>query len=308
MLDLKRLTTFREVVRLGSFSAAAAKLAYTQPAVSQQISALEKQAGSPLLDRTPNGIRLTGAGEALLRHTEVILARVAEAEADLEAISGLRGGRVRLESFPTGGSSLIPPAAAAYHERYPEIDVELTIASPDHFRDRLRAGEIDIALVVESGLEPADSHDGFDCLHLLDDPMFAVLPAGHRLAGRRRLKLADLAGENWLLDASPCPDADVVNGTCMAAGFKPKVAVEHEDYAAIQGFVAAGVGVSLIPKLALQGVRDDVLVRRLSDCSPSRRVVALTNRAAHRPQAVSAMLEVLQETAPAVLDREPGHH
>jgi DNA-binding transcriptional LysR family regulator len=301
MIDLKRLATFREVARLGSFSAAASELSYTQPAVSQQISVLEEQTGARLLDRTPKGIRLTSAGEALLRHAERIFARVAEAEAELEAISGLRGGRVRLESFPTGGSSLIPAATATFRARYPEIELVLTIASPNQVHDRLRAGDIDIALIVESGLEPTTAHDGFDCLHVLDDPMHVVLPAGHPLADCERLHLEDLAEESWLLDASPCPDADVVLGACMAAGFSPRVAIEHEDYAAIQGFVAAGVGVSLVPELALQGVRDDIVVRSLSDCAPVRKVVALTNADAHRPAAVTAVLEVLQETAPGLV-------
>ncbi len=301
MFDLKRLTTFREVAQLGSFSAAASALSYTQPAVSQQISVLEEQAGSRLLDRTPKGIRLTSAGEALLRHTELIFARVEGAEAELEAIAGLRGGRVRLESFPTGGSSLIPAATAIFRERHPEVELLLTIAAPDRFEERLRGAEIDIALVVESGLEPAGRHQGLHRVHVLDDPMYAVLPVGHRLAKRKNLCLTDLAEESWLMDASPCPDADVVTGACMAAGFSPRVAIEHEDYAAIQGFVAAGVGVSLVPELALQGVRDDVVVRSLKDCAPVRQVVALTSNEGQRPVAVDAVLEVLKETAPRML-------
>src|ERR687897_1218182 len=120
MLDLKHLRVLKEVAERGSFSAAAEALSYTQPAVSQQIAALEREAGAQLVDRAPRGIRLTDAGRALLGHTEAILARLGDAEAELEAITDLRRGRVRLASFPTGGATPIPVAVAAFRERHPE--------------------------------------------------------------------------------------------------------------------------------------------------------------------------------------------
>src|ERR687889_1791301 len=125
MLDVKRLRVLREVAGKGSFSAAADSLAYTQSAVSQQIAALEREAGTRLVDRSARGVRLTEAGRALVRHAEVILARLADAEAELEAIAGLRGGRVRLVSFPTAGATIAPLAIARFRERHPGIDVTL---------------------------------------------------------------------------------------------------------------------------------------------------------------------------------------
>src|SRR3989440_6151761 len=131
MLDVRRMRVPREVAAQRSFSAAAEKLGYTQSAVSQQIAALEREAGATLIERNPRGIRLTDAGEALVRHTEKILARLAEAEAELDAIAGLRGGRLRLATFPTAGATLVPRAIAEFSKRHPGVDLSLAEAEPD---------------------------------------------------------------------------------------------------------------------------------------------------------------------------------
>jgi molybdate transport repressor ModE-like protein len=148
MFELKHLRVFKEVAECGSFSAAAEALSYSQPAVSQQIAALERAAGARLVERAPRGIHLTEAGRALLGHAEAVLARLAEAEAELEAINGVRAGRVRLASFPTGGASLIPPATAAFSERYPGVELVLSMAEAAESRELLRTGEVDIALLL----------------------------------------------------------------------------------------------------------------------------------------------------------------
>ena len=130
MLDVKRLRVLKEVAARGSFSAAAESLAYTQSAVSQQIAALEREAGTVLVDRNARGVRLTEAGRALVGHAEVILARLADAEAELEAIAGVRGGRLRLVSFPTAGATIAPRAIGRFRERFPGVEVTLSRASP----------------------------------------------------------------------------------------------------------------------------------------------------------------------------------
>ncbi|MEA2367528.1 MAG: hypothetical protein QOH38_246, partial [Thermoleophilaceae bacterium] len=140
MLDVKRMKVLREVAAESSFSAAAQKLGYTQSAVSQQIAALEREAGTMLIERNPRGIRLTDAGEALVRHADKILARLAEAEAELEAIAGLRGGRLRLGSFPTAGATLMPRAIAEFSKRHPAVELSLAEAEPDESLPRLKAG------------------------------------------------------------------------------------------------------------------------------------------------------------------------
>jgi DNA-binding transcriptional LysR family regulator len=295
MLDVKQMRVLKEVAEHGSFSGAAVALSYTQPAISQQIAALERQAGAKLVDRTTRGVRLTEAGRALVAHAEAILARLADAEAELAAIRDLRGGQVRLVSFPTGGASLIPVATAAFRRRHPGVEVSLSVAGMPSALERLKAGEVDVALLIEPDFAPQPRDALLERIHLLDDPMFAVLPAGHPLARKRTLKLADLAGETWMHDGSACCDSTVFLRACHDAGFEPRVAFENDDYSAIQGFIAAGVGVALIPQLALQGVRDDVVVCSLGGRAPLRRVVAATLAGGLRSPATDAMLGILQE-------------
>src|ERR671929_538128 len=150
MLDVRRMRVLREVALQGSFSAAAEALSFTQSAVSQQIAALEREAGTVLVERSARGVRLTEAGEAVVRHTEAILARLAEAEAELEAIAGLRGGRLRLAAFESAGSTLMPLAIAAFRERHPAVELSMTLAEPEDSLPQLRAGELDIALTFDS--------------------------------------------------------------------------------------------------------------------------------------------------------------
>src|SRR4051794_9451049 len=167
MLDVRRLRVLREVAARGSFSAAADALHFTQSAVSQQIAALEREAGMPLVERNARGVRLTEAGEALVRHTDVILARLADAEAELEAIAGLRGGRVRLASFPSAGATIAPRAIASFRERHPDVDVSLVMAEPQEGIEKLRAGEVDIALLIDTPWE-CSADTAIEREHLLD--------------------------------------------------------------------------------------------------------------------------------------------
>lgn len=295
MLDVKRLRVLREVSMRGSFSAAAESLAYTQSAVSQQIAALEREAGTVLVERRARGVHLTEAGHALVAHADVILARLSDAEAELEAIAGVRGGRLRLVSFPTAGATIAPRAIARFRERHPGVEVTLEPREPHEGLDCVKTGECDIAITVEAGFEPiADKL--IERHHLLDDPMYVLLPAGHRVAKKSRVRLADLAEESWIMGTTGrCPDGMILQRACQGAGFEPRVAFMSDDYAAIQGFVAAGVGVCLIPDLALVAVRDDVVIRPLHGRPPSRHVIAATLAGGYVSPACAAMLEILAE-------------
>ncbi|MBA3327656.1 MAG: LysR family transcriptional regulator [Solirubrobacterales bacterium] len=295
MLDVKRMRVLREVAAQGSFSAAAEALAYTQSAVSQQIAALEREAGTILVERNARGVRLTDAGRALVEHADIILARLADAEADLEAIAGLRGGRVRLVSFPTAGATIAPQAIARFRERHPGVEVSLEPREPREGLECLKAGGCDIALTVEAGFEPIEDR-AIERHHLLDDPMYVCLPAGHPVAGKAKLKLTDLAEESWILGTTGrCPDAQILLRACQTAGFEPRLAFQSDDYVAIQGFVAAGVGVCFIPDLALVAVRDDVVIRQLVGRPPVRHILAATVAGGFRSPAAAAMLEILVE-------------
>lgn len=299
MLDVRRMRVLREVAQRGSFSAAADALAYTQSAVSQQIAALEREAGVKLVERSARGVRLTDAGAVVVRHADAILARLADAEAELEAMAGLRGGRLRLAAFPSAGATVMPRAIACFRERHPAVELSLQPAEPEDGIALLRAGEVDIALTILSPDGPAAvSEPGIDEIHLLDDPMYVILPETHELAHRRSLRLADLAEEQWMLGSTgTCPDASIFLRSCQAAGFEARIAFESNDYPSIQGFVAAGMGLSFVPDLALINLRDDIVVRSLGTRPPVRRIMAATLQGSYCSPAREAMLEILVEVS-----------
>ena len=295
MLDVRRMRVLREVANRGSFSAAADALDYTQSAISQQVAALEREAGTKLVERGARGIHLTEAGRALVAHADVILARLADAEAELEAIAGLRGGRLRLGAFPSAGGTIMPPAIARFRERHPGVELTLTPVEPEDGMDLLRSGDLDISLDIRTSFA-ANPDDGIDRVPLLDDPMYVALPRNHPMAAKRTLKLADLAGENWILGSTgSCPDASIFLRSCQTAGFDPRIVFNSDDYFAMQGFVAAGVGASFIPDLALMSVRDDIVVRSLGARPPARHIAAATLKGSYKSPAKQAMIDVLVE-------------
>ncbi len=296
MLNVARLRALKEVAYRGSFSAAAEALSYTQSAVSQQIAALEAETGLTLLERHPRGVSLTAAGQTLVGHAEGILARLEAAEAALSAIAGLRGGRLRMASFPTAGATLMPLAIATFRSSYPDVELTLAEGEPEEIVPRLRAGELDLALLFEfAGESPL--HEGMTRVELLEDPMYLALPREHPLAAKGELRLEDLRREAWVQTSHSSPCARHVVRCCHAAGFEPKVCFESDDYQTVQGLVAAGVGVALIPELALSVVREDIVIRALSPRPPVRQVIAAVPAGARLVPAAPAMLGVLEEAA-----------
>ena len=296
MLNVARLRILREVAHRGSISAAASALDYTQSAVSQQIATLESETGLTLLERHPRGVSLTAAGQALVGHAEGILARLEAAEEAMAAIAGLRGGRLRMASFPTAGATLMPRAIASFRAAYPDVELSLAEGEPVEIAPRLRAGELDLALLFEFEGESLVG-ERMTRAELFEDPMFLALPRSHRLAARGRLRLEDLSGQAWVQTSQASPCARHVVRCCHAAGFEPNVAFESDDYQTVQGLVAAGVGVALIPRMALSAVRDDVAIRSLYPRPPVRRVVAAAPAGPRLVPAANAMLGILQEVA-----------
>jgi DNA-binding transcriptional LysR family regulator len=301
MIDVRRLRVLREVANTGSFSAAGESLGYTQSAVSQQIAALERETGSVLVERNARGVRLTDSGRTLVEHADGILARLAAAEDELDAIAGLRGGRLRLASFPTAGATLVPLAIAEFIRRHPEVELSLVEAEPEEAVPMLKAGDLDLALLFEYSVLTA-ARDGLDTrdidqVHLLDDPMYLALPPDHPCARRRRVRLEDLAEEAWVQGDCNGLCGQMHIAACQSVGFTPRVGFQTNDYNVVQGLVAAGVAVSLIAELALANLRDDVVVRSLGKQAPVRHVTAATLAGGYRSPAVEAMLEVLQDAA-----------
>jgi DNA-binding transcriptional LysR family regulator len=296
MLDVRRMRVLREVAARGSFSAAAEALSFTQSAVSQHVAALERETGTQLVERGRRGVRLTDAGHVLVSHADAILARIESAEDELAALSGLRGGRVRMLSFQSGGATLAPRAVAAFRERHPDVDLSMFEAEPDEAGERLRLGEVDLALVYDHTSTPDLLGPELELTHLVDDSYEAILPAGHPLSKRRRLALADLAEEPWVCSTSMCGCRRITESVCREAGFEPRVAFEADETLAAQALVAAGVGVTLLPRLALTTVHPGVVARTLTD-APVRRVWAARIKGAYASPASDAMLQTLEDVA-----------
>jgi DNA-binding transcriptional LysR family regulator len=295
MDDLRLLKVLREVALRGSFSAAAEALSYSQPAVSQQIARLEAQVGVKLIERRHKGIELTPAGEALVRHTERILAQLADAQAELSEIASSARGRLRLASFATAAGTIVPLAVSAFRRLRPGVRVDLALVDPPVSIPALRRGDYDIAIIEEGGFEEEPGLEGLGVERLMDDMLYAALPVDHPLATRRAVALSDLVHEDWMLVGLPgtCADSNVVLRTCRQAGFEPRVAYTSDDYFAIQGLVASGMGVALVPGLALASSREDVAVRPLRGRPPYRRIGAVFNGEAAGPVAV--MLDCLRD-------------
>ncbi len=287
----------REVVKQGSFSGAAESLDYTQSAISQAIARLEGEAGAQLVLRDRGGIRPTAAGATLVEHADTILTTIQTAEEELANVLGVRSGRLRLASFPSAGSTLIPRAVAMFRRDHPDVTLTLAEGEPEQIAPRIRAGEFDLALLFEFPGTGGRLREGLRSVTLLEDPMFVALPADHRLARKGALRLADLHGEDWVQTSSDSPCACHVVRLCLAAGFEPRVTFESDDYETVQGLVAAGVGVALIPRLALSHVNPRVVVRSLSPRTPSRKIIAVTPPGGASAPSALRMLGILADVA-----------
>jgi DNA-binding transcriptional LysR family regulator len=299
MLDVRRLQMLRAVVENGSVTRAAAGLGYTPSAVSQQIAVLEKEAGTALLERFGRGVRPTAAGLLLTEYADAIGRQVAEAETALADLREGRTGRLSVRYFATAGAPLVAPAVARLRREHPRVRIELGLIDPEDPLPEVREGRADLALVVRSAGAAEAVGGGVRLVPLLDDPYRAVLPRNHPLADRDGLRLAELAEEPWVGSEWPGPCLDAQLEACEAAGFRPRFAVESEDYATAQGFVAAGLGVALVPRLGLGSVHEGVVVRPVSGPEPVRRIHAAVRDTAPPQPALTALLKALKDAAGA---------
>ncbi|MFE2594906.1 LysR family transcriptional regulator [Streptomyces sp. NPDC057617] len=290
MIEARHLRVLRTVAATGSFSAAARELGCTQPAVSQQMKALESSAGTPLIVRTGRETRLTEAGEVLVRHATGILAGLTAAEEEMAAIAGLRAGRVRLVSFPSGSSTLVPAALAALRAAHPGTRVSLVEAEPPASAALLRDGDCDVALAFRYG-GSAGEWDDLVVRPLLVDRLVAVVPQGHRLADAGTVRLGELADEPWIAGCPRCRGQLV--DACEESGFTPRIDFATDDYPAVIGLVAAGLGVAMLPELALESVRPKGVRTLAVEPSVRREIVALTLPDLASVPAVAATLDQL---------------
>ncbi len=277
MFDVRRLVVLQEVVRCGSLSAAAASLTYTTSAVSQQITALERDIGSTLLVRSPTGARPTAAGIRLREHAGTILGAITDAEHDLQRLANAQPGVVRVASFASAAATILPRAIARFRVLCPGVEVELVSADPEEGVGLLTNSGADAAVITEVPGE-APEFPRVHSVPVYDDEFFVVLPVGHRLASTVEVPFSALAREQWIVstETGTCPDVRVFKRACRSAGFIPSVTFRTEDYSTVQGLVAANLGVSLVPSLAAAGARTDVALRRVAGRRPVRRIAVAT--------------------------------
>jgi DNA-binding transcriptional LysR family regulator len=294
MLDVAKLATLREVIARGSFSAAGQALSLTQPAVSRQVSLLERRLGTQLVRRTRQGVVPTEAGQLLAEHADAVLGRLARAEEEVAALAGLRAGRARVGMFFTAFALVAPELQALAERRHPALALEYALVDRHSAFRRLHAAELDVALVFEHPSEPDPAPPGIELVPLFEDPATVLLPAGHRLAARPRLTLGELAGEPWIRahDGSAARLLDRV-----LAGRRAPLVLAGRGDEPVEGqvYVAAGAGVMLAHALNVIVNRDGIAVRSLSDAPPRRIQAAIA--ADQRAPAARATLELLRELA-----------
>lgn len=301
MLDLKRLRVLRAVAERGSFSAAADQLHVSQSAVSQQVAALEAEVGVPLLLRLRGGPQLTEAGSLLVSHADAAICRLEAAERELAELAGLGAGELRMSSFSSANASLLTRAARLFHDRHPEIRLSLAEADPEDSLPILKRGGSDLVIAYDFEFDPISEDRDLVTTHLLDEDMHVALPADHELADAGAIRLEQLAAETWLCGSSETSCRRLTVGSCERAGFRPDVAYESNDYTAMQALVAAGMGVTLIPDLALLYRNPEVAIVDVIPEPPIRRIWAVTLEAGTRSRATEAMIAVLEEVSATIL-------
>jgi DNA-binding transcriptional LysR family regulator len=270
MFEIDALRLLMTVAETGSFTKAALRLNYTQSAVSRRIATLEHQAGGALFERLPRGVRLNPAGRALSRHAVEVLDRLSRAERELDALHAGHGGLLHVGAFATANISLVPTALRALKEAKPDVEVVATEGPTATLMERLADGALDLAVVSDypSGLPSAD---GITTALLREDELLVALPRTHRLAGTGAVDLRELRDEAWLQSAygdRPTMLADA----CARAGFEPRKVIRIAEWTGKFGYVAAGLGVALVPSLAAWAIPDGLLLHRLTDPALRRTV------------------------------------
>jgi DNA-binding transcriptional LysR family regulator len=300
MLDVRRLRMLREVSLHGTIRAAASSLSFTPSAVSQQLSALERDLGVELLERRGRSVHLTPAAEVLVERTEHILVQLAAAEAEAKAVASGTEPPLRVASFASAAATIVADAV-----RDNGLDVHILDSDPKLGLARLRGGEVDLAILWEYDYVPIDPGSGIELVPLLDDPIQVVLPASHPAAAEPALELGALADEAWVDSTLLSSCHPFLRRACNAAGFEPRVAAETNDHRTLHHLVASGVGLALVPVLSQLDLPASVVARPVRTNPPKRRIHAAFRSASAGDRRVTQMLERLDAAAksrPTALD------
>ncbi len=308
MFESTRLRTLLEVARGGSLAAAADALGYTPSAVSQQIRVLEREAGCPLVERRGRTVALTPPGRVLAGHAERVVGQLAAARAELEAMAQLRAGELRLGWFSTAGAVLVPRVVAEFRRAHPAVALTLVEADPGEAAALLLDDELDLALVYRFPGDP-ELPASVAQRAIASDTTYLVVAPGHRLAGRARLTLPELEGEDFVQGVRHGPTLDTLPNACRAAGFEARVVLRTEEPNAWHGLVAAGVGVAVMPQLSLSALRDDLRAIPLDAPALVRTISLAEAPLSYRPPALAPMAALIEDAAreltdPALVD--PG--
>jgi DNA-binding transcriptional LysR family regulator len=296
-IDPRRLRVLREVSLRGTVTGAASGLRLTPSAVSQQIAALSRDLGVPLLEKTGRGVRLTGQAQLILTHATVVQAQFERARADLAAFSDGRIGRVSVASFSTGISGLIAPAMRKLRTTRPGITVTAVEMDPPDIFTSLDRGELDVAIAVDFRKAPPRTDPHYHRVELLADLFDVALPTNHPLAGRESIELAELAREVFVAASPGSSCSEVTFATCAAAGFSPDVRHYSVDWHAIASLVAVEAGIALVPRLAGPLNCPGVVIRPIAGQRAARNVFVAVRSGAQDDPVLGATLEVLQEVA-----------
>ncbi|HET7486677.1 MAG TPA: LysR family transcriptional regulator [Acidimicrobiales bacterium] len=307
MHDLRRLRAFHEVAERGSFSAAALALGYAQSVVSHHIAALEAEHGITLVDRTSRPVRLTPAGEQLEAHAVDVLGSVAAAEDTLRALAGVRRGVLRIGAFDTACTSFVPVAMARFERAHPGVQVTLDVDEPTAALRRVRAGDLDLAVAfIHRTADHGVVDDALTWTVLGTDPFRLVLPPGHRLAGRRRLRPADLARERFCApprEGSGLTYHEMLDKLGAEGGFRPVVAYTVAGVDVARALVAAGLGIAVMGQHTIPPGDATVVVRPLPGQSAPERTVFAAWLRDRRVPALDRMLPLLQAAAGEAMRR-----
>ncbi|KUP97534.1 LysR family transcriptional regulator [Thermobifida cellulosilytica] len=301
MLDANRLRVLVEVARAGSITAAAERLSFTPPALSQQLAKLERELGCVLLERGRNGVRLTEAGRVLLDHGERVLGELRDAERAVRATLGQHPPTLALGAFASAGKTLLPGALAAFRHAHPHVRLALSDVEPPDGYGPVTSGDLDLLITHRypgTELPPAP---GLHREPLLTDPLLLVLPATHPAAHRPRLTLADLADEEWICGAPGIHNRIALDTAAQQAGVDVTVAYETRDYEVTLALIRAGVGIGLVPATILRSHPEKGWkARRLHGTDLARQIFVVHRPRLHDP--VPAMVATLREAARTALD------
>jgi len=290
-MDFARLRALAAVAREGSVTAAAESLNYSQPTISHHLARLEHEVGVTLTTRVGRGLELTQAGRLLAARAEEILGQLESARSEVAAYAGLTAGRLRLAAFPSALATIVPLATARFATLYPAIDVALTEAEPPDAITTLRSGEVDVAVVFRHGEAETPAYRDVTASPVLSEPLYVVTATARRWSGERT-NLATYQGERWIGGCDRCRTH--LLASCERAGFRPTIGFETDDFVATQALVAAGLGVSTLPGLALRASRNPgVRIDRLP--GDARVVEVATYGGSTLPVATAAFLDVLKE-------------